>query len=76
MMPDTNFEKSLNELELIVQKLENGEDGLDKTVDLYEKGVKLAAKCNKMLDDAEQKIKILSKTSNGLEEIPFNTDGE
>ncbi len=75
-MPEVNFEKSLNELEEIVKKLENGEDGLDKTVELYEKGVKLAAKCNKMLDDAEQKIKILSKTSNGLEEIPFNTDGE
>ena len=71
-MKEKSFEQNMNDLEEIVKKLESAEDGLDKTLELYEKGVKLAALCNKMLDDAEQKISILSKTSDGLAEIPFS----
>ena len=70
-MADKKFETNLSELESIVKKLETCEDGLDKTLELYEKGVKLASICNKMLDDAEQKINILTKTNEGLNEIPF-----
>ena len=74
-MAEKNFEANLTELETIVKKLENCEDGLDKTLELYEKGVKLAALCNKMLDAAEQKISVLTKTGEGLKEIPFvNTE--
>ena len=71
-MKENSFEQNINELEDIVRKLESAEGGLDKTLELYEKGVKLAALCNKMLDEAEQKISILSKTSEGLAEIPFS----
>ena len=71
-----NFETNMSELENIVRMLETSEEGLDKTLELYEKGVKLAAVCNKMLDDAEQKISVLAKTSEGLGEIPFTNSEE
>lgn len=71
-----NFETNMSELENIVRMLETSEEGLDKTLELYEKGVKLAAVCNKMLDDAEQKISVLAKTSEGLGEVPFANSEE
>lgn len=74
-MAEKKFETLLNELQRTVTSLENGECGLEDTLKLYEKGVKLAADCNKILDNAEQKIRILSKTDNGLEEVPFENDG-
>ncbi|MFI3225847.1 MAG: exodeoxyribonuclease VII small subunit [Clostridia bacterium] len=50
------FESMIKELESIVSKMEKGEIPLDKSIELYEKGTKLAFECNKILDTAEQKI--------------------
>ncbi|MFI3115920.1 MAG: exodeoxyribonuclease VII small subunit [Clostridia bacterium] len=55
------FESMIKELENIVEKLEKGEIPLDKSIELYEKGTNLAMKCNEVLDNAEQKIKILQE---------------
>ena len=53
------FEKSIKELEEIVNKLENGDASLSESLELFEKGIKLAKECNKMLDDAEKKVSVL-----------------
>ena len=53
------FEKSIKELEEIVNKLETGETTLSESLELFEKGIKLAKECNKMLDDAEKKVSVL-----------------
>lgn len=53
------FEKSIKELEEIVNKLENGDASLSESLELFEKGIKLAKDCNKMLDDAEKKVSVL-----------------
>lgn len=53
------FEKSIKELEEIVNKLETGEATLSESLELFEKGIKLAKECNKMLDDAEKKVSVL-----------------
>ncbi len=62
MATKKTFEDSINELEEIVQKLEKGECPLDEAVKLFEKGVKISNECHKTLNEAEQKIKILTET--------------
>jgi len=65
------FEQAMEKLEETVAKLENAKGGLSDTVSLYEEGVKLASLCNQMIDEAQQKISILSKTTEGFKEEPF-----
>lgn len=64
------FEQSMSRLEEIVGKLEQGECGLDESLKLFEEGAKLAASCNQMLDQAEQKVDLLLNADTG-EEAPF-----
>lgn len=61
MTKSVNFEKSLEELELIVNQLEQGELSLDQSLKLFEKGVKLTRSCQQSLTTAEQRIKTLSQ---------------
>lgn len=59
-MNDTkSFEKSVQELDAIVSKMESGELSLDESLKLFEKGVKLTRSCQKTLADAEAKIEKL-----------------
>jgi len=53
---ENSFEKSLNQLEDIKNKLENEDVSLDESIALFEKGVKLSNDCRKTLETAEQKI--------------------
>ena len=64
------FEQSMSRLEEIVGKLEQGECGLDESLKLFEEGAKLAASCNQMLDQAQQKVDLLLNANTG-EEAPF-----
>ncbi len=69
MAKKVTFEETLAELESIVEKLENSDAGLEEAVKLYEKGIKLSATCDKMLNDAKMKITILSSGENGVKEV-------
>ena len=51
-----DFEKSLQELEEINAALQKGDLTLEKSLQIYEKGVSLAAKCYKVLNDAKLKV--------------------
>lgn len=66
-----NFEKSLTDLEEIVESLESGDLPLEQALKTFEKGVKLTRECQQALADAEQKVSILLETDNGIEEQPF-----
>ena len=55
-----DFESALNELQEIVNTIESGECSLDKSIDLFEKGIALSDACAKMLRDAKQRITELS----------------
>lgn len=68
------FEEAMLQLEHIVKSLEDGSAPLDKSLDLYEQGVRLVRFCNKKLEEAEQKVKILSSTENGIIEKDFTSD--
>jgi len=59
MNKDMKFEQAIAELEKIVRELEDGNTPLDRSLELYEKGIALVRFCNEKLDTAEQKINIL-----------------
>jgi len=54
-----SIESRLSELETILEELESGDLELDKALKKFEQGVKLSRECQKTLEDAELKIKIL-----------------
>ena len=54
---DNNFETNLKKLEVIVDKLESGDIGLEESVKLYEEGMKIKKICDKKLKDIEMQIK-------------------
>ena len=55
-----NFESTLSEIEKIIESLEEGNLSLEDSIKAYEKGISLTKACQKMLSDAELKIKKLS----------------
>mgnify|MGYP000327238912 CR=1 FL=1 len=58
-LENLSFEESLNELDIIVQSLEQGELSLEESMTLFERGLNLSQISQSKLQDAEQKIKIL-----------------
>ena len=54
-----NLEKSMGELEQIVEQLEGGDLTLEKSLAQFEKGIKLSRECQQALSAAEQKVQIL-----------------
>jgi exodeoxyribonuclease VII small subunit len=55
-----DFETALAELERIVKQLEDGELPLEKSLELYERGVRLSRYCHGRLEDAEKRIEVLT----------------
>ncbi|HBL82318.1 MAG TPA: exodeoxyribonuclease VII small subunit [Clostridiales bacterium] len=70
------FEESITELEQIVTLLESGDAPLDEAVALFEKGMKLSAKCHDQLDKAEQKVKLLTENEEGVVKTTDFNSGE
>ena len=56
-----DFEGAIAELEAIVKKLEEGDLALEKSLELYERGVQLSRFCHARLEDAERRIEILNE---------------
>jgi exodeoxyribonuclease VII small subunit len=76
-MTSLSFEKALEDLENIVEKLEKGGLSLSESLALFEKGVKLARFLREELGKAEKKVEILLKDEKGeLKEEPFELDKE
>ena len=70
---DMTFEEAIRELEKIAVSLENEKIELDESLKLYEEGVRLVRYCNKLIESAERKIKVLTLSSDGeLEEKDFS----
>jgi len=67
------FEESIKRLETIVGQLEEGEIPLEKSLELFEDGVRLSRDCLKRLDAAERRIEVLMKDQATGEEqaVPF-----
>lgn len=67
-----SFEQSMVRLEEIVSLLEHGDAPLEEAMSLFEEGAKLLKACTKCLDEAEQKVLLLTAGENGQpQEEPF-----
>ena len=73
-MSEKKFEQYMERLDEIVKTMESGSGNLDETLALYEEGVSISKICNKMLDEAQQKVTVLSKSGGEIIEKAF--DGE
>lgn len=62
---EKSFEKSLDELEKIVAKLEAGDLPLEESLKLFEEGVKLSRNCRERLTKAERRIEMLVSDGDG-----------
>ncbi len=64
-MAEIKFEKAMDRLEHIVEELEKGELDIDKSLEIFEEGIKMSRVCSKKLSEAEQKIEKLTKNQKG-----------
>ena len=67
-LTNINFEKSLQELEALVEKMEQGNLSLEESLKYFERGVVLTRSCQKALAEAGQKVQILLE-SGGKEQL-------
>jgi exodeoxyribonuclease VII small subunit len=70
------LEKSLEELEALVARLEGGDLPLEQALKEFERGVKLTRQCQAALQEAEQKVEILLKKTEQAEPLPFEPSDE
>lgn len=71
-----DFEASMLRLEEIVSLLERGDAPLEQAMKLFEEGAKLLRDCTAQLDDAEQKVTLLTAGDDGeVAETPFLKEG-
>ena len=60
-----NFESSLASLEKIVRELERGDLPLERSLELFEEGVRLSRECQERLNQAERRIEVLLHDGEG-----------
>src|ERR1039457_5286342 len=69
------FESAIQRLEKIVTDMEGAELPLEDVLKKYEEGTRLVRFCNQKLEEAEKKIEILTKKSDGTAALePFETE--
>ena len=72
-----SFEDAIRKLSEIAAELERGSADLERSLALYEEGIKLIRFCNKTLDEAQRKVKLLGINADGeLTEGDFSVAGD
>ncbi len=71
--PAIDFEKSLAELESLVEQMEQGELSLEDSLKCFERGVRLAQTCQQALQAAEQKVEKLMEKNGQMTIVPMDT---
>lgn len=69
-----DYESAMDRLEEITESLETGETGLDDAINLYTEGLEIARFCDKRLNEAEAKIKIIATDNGKMTEHLFEGD--
>lgn len=62
---EIKFEKAMKRLDTIVQELEKGDLDIDKSLDMFEEGIKMSRHCSSKLDEAEKRIEKLTRNEKG-----------
>lgn len=60
-----SFERAIEELELIVKRLEDGKVPLEESVAIYERGESLKRRCEELLRQAEARVDKITTDANG-----------
>ena len=71
-----DFEKSILELEQLVEKMEDGDLSLEESLKHFERGISLTRACQKALTEAEQKVQLLLSEGKTTTLEPFEQDDE
>ena len=71
-----NFEASLETLEGLVRQLENGEKGLEESLEVFEKGITLAKTLTKQLEEAKHKVEVLTQQNGAIKKKAFAEEAE
>ena len=72
---EVDFEQAYQQLESIVERMERGEQALEKSLSDFERGVALIKHCHGVLKNAEQKVELLMKDNEGLfSTTPFESN--
>lgn len=66
-----DFERSLDELEQLVQRMEKGDLSLDDSLQAYERGISLYRNCQTALEQAELRVRLLSDPLDPASAEPF-----
>jgi exodeoxyribonuclease VII small subunit len=72
--PVANFETGLEELEKVVKELEAGDLPLERSLELFEKGMTLSETCRKQLQDAETRVEMLIRKEGKIQAEPFRPE--
>ncbi len=72
---EMSFEESIDALEGLVKRLEDGGIDLDESLRIYEQAVALRDHCKRILEDGERRIKKIMETADGtVREEGFDLD--
>ena len=72
--PAASFETCLDELEKVVKELEAGDLSLDRSLELFERGMGLSDACRKQLEEAETRVEMLIRKEGKLTAEPFRPE--
>ena len=66
-----SFESSLDELEKVVKEMESGDLSLDRSLELFSRGIELSESCRKQLEEAETRVEQLIRKEGVYTPEPF-----
>jgi exodeoxyribonuclease VII small subunit len=69
-----SFETCLEELEKVVKELESGDLPLDRSLELFSRGIQLSDACRKQLEEAESRVEILTRKEGTYQPEPFRPE--
>jgi exodeoxyribonuclease VII small subunit len=69
-----SFETCLGELEKVVKELEAGDLPLERSLELFERGMTLSETCRTQLEEAETRVEMLIRKEGKLQPEPFRLD--
>jgi exodeoxyribonuclease VII small subunit len=72
--PVESFESCLDDLEKVVKELEAGDLSLERSLELFERGMNLSASCRKQLEEAETRVEMLIRKEGKLAAEPYQPE--
>ena len=72
--PAESFEASLDELEKVDKELEAGDLPLERSIELFERGMNLSDACRKQLEEAETRVEMLIRKEGKIAAEPFRPE--